>query len=152
MRFVKESVIRASCERVFAFHEQPDALRLLSPPWQNIRIIQTAQISEIGSRAVVELKIFGLFKSRWVAEHTIYDPPNVFEDIQIAGPFRSWRHRHIVERYPNGALLKDVIDFQLPLGILGRALAPVLILKRLQRLFNYRHEVTKRWCEKQPPG
>src|SRR6266550_2018891 len=108
MRFVKESLIRASPERVFEFHEQPNVLSLLIPPWESARVIQPANISEVGTEAIVETKVLGLITTRWVAQHTVYEPP---------------------------------------LWFLGRLLAPILIQKRLQRLFDYRHEVTRRWCE-----
>ena len=147
MRFVKESVIRASPESVFAFHEQAQALSLLLPTWETARVIQAARISEVGAQAIIETKIFGPIKMRWVAEHTVYDPPNMFEDVQVKGPFRSWRHRHIVEPHEDGALLRDEIDYEPPFGFLGRAVAPLLIQKRLRKLFEYRHEVTSRWCE-----
>ncbi len=147
MRFVKESLIKATPERVFEFHEQPDALNLLLPPWESARVVQPARISEVGTRAIIETKIFGPITVRWVAEHTLYDPPRMFEDIQIKGPFRSWRHRHIVETRDDGALLRDQIDYEPPLGFLGRAVAPVLVERRLRKLFDYRHEVTRRWCE-----
>ena len=152
MRFVKESVMRASPERVFAFHEQPDVLNLLLPPWESARVIQTAKISEVGTNAIIETRILGPIKTRWVAQHTVYDPPHVFEDVQMKGPFRSWRHRHIVEAHAEGAILRDEIDYEPPLGFLGRALAPLLVERRLQKLFDYRHEVTRRWCERKDEG
>ena len=147
MKFVKQTLIRASTERVFEFHEQPDVLALLIPPWESARIIQPARISEVGSQAIVETKVLGPITSRWVAQHTFYDPPHAFEDVQIKGPFRSWRHRHIVDAVGDGAILRDEIDYEPPLWFLGRALAPILVHKRLQRLFDYRHEVTRGWCE-----
>ncbi len=147
MRFVKQSVIRASPRRVFEFHEQPNVLDLLIPRSESARVIQSAKISEVGTQAIVETRIFGPIKSRWVAEHTLYDPPHVFEDVQVKGPFRSWRHRHIVEAVTDGAILRDEIDYQPPLGFLGRLVAPILIQKRLQKLFDHRHEVTRQWCE-----
>jgi ligand-binding SRPBCC domain-containing protein len=147
MQFIKESFIRASPERVFAFHEQPDALNLLMPPWETSRLISQAKISEPGSRTIVEAKILGPFSLRWIAEHTIYDPPRMFEDIQISGPFRRWRHRHIVEPRGDGAILRDEIDYDPPLGFLGRLAAPFLIESRLRKLFAYRHKVTIEWCE-----
>ena len=147
MRFVKESVIQASPERVFAFHEQPEVLTMLIPPWESARVIQAAQISEVGKRAVVETKIFGPITIKWTAEHIAYDPPRMFEDVQINGPFRSWRHRHIVEAHGHGALLRDEIDYEPPLGFLGRWFAPMLVDRRLRKLFDYRHGVTRRWCE-----
>ena len=147
MRFVKESLIRASPERVFGFHEQPNVLTLLLPPWESARVIQSAKISEVGTLAIVETRILGPIKARWVAEHTLYDPPHMFEDIQVKGPFHSWRHRHIVEPVSDGAILRDEIDYEPPLGFLGRLVGPILIQKRLQKLFDYRHEVTRQWCE-----
>src|SRR4029079_1850481 len=101
MRFVKESLIHATPERVFAFHEQPDALKLLTPPWENSRVVQPASIAEIGAHAIIQTSLFGL-RLHWIAEHTAYDPPHVFEDVQVKGPFRSWRHRHIVEPHEDG--------------------------------------------------
>lgn len=147
MLFIKESVIRATPELVFAFHEQENALELLLPPWESARVIQRATISEVGSRAVIETNTLGLIKTRWVAEHRRYEPPHIFEDVQIQGPFRSWRHCHIITAHPEGATLRDEISYEPPLGFLGRWLAPILIKRRLRRLFDYRHHVTRLACE-----
>ncbi len=147
MRFIKESVIRASPERVFAFHELPDAFERLVPPWENVRIVQRADITQVGSQAVIEQKILGVFPSRWVAEHTAYDPPRMFADVQVSGPFRSWRHRHIVKPHSDGAVLRDEIDFELPIPLFGRLAAAVAVQPKLERMFDYRHKVTKEWCE-----
>lgn len=137
MRFTKESVIHATPELVFNFHEQPDVLQMLTPPWERVRIIQSAPISNVGTQAIIETTILGPISIRWVAEHRLYDPPRMFEDVQMKGPFRSWRHRHIVEPHPDGAVLRDEIDYEPPLGFLGRALTPLLIERRLKRLSSF---------------
>lgn len=147
MKFTKESVIKASPERVFAFHELPDAFERLVPPWEDAKIVQKANISEIGSRAIIEQKIFGLIPSRWVAEHTAYDPPRMFEDVQISGPFAKWRHRHVIEPHEEGAVLRDEIEFEPPMSIIGDLAAPLFILPRIEKMFDFRHRVTKEWCE-----
>ena len=147
MRFTKESVIRATPERVFAFHELPDVMTRLLPPWESSRIIEAAVSLRVGSRAIIDTRLFRFFTVRWEALHTAYDPPRMFEDTQVKGPFSSWRHRHIVESHREGALLRDEIEYEPPLGLMGRWGAPLLIVPRLQRLFDYRHEVTRKWCE-----
>jgi ligand-binding SRPBCC domain-containing protein len=147
MNFVKESLIEAPPERVFAFHELPDALKRLTPPWESARVIQPAPDLRAGSIAIIETRILGIFPSRWVAKHTLYDPPRMFEDVQVSGPFRLWRHRHIVSPHERGAVLRDEIEFAPPLRLIGRLAAPLLILPRLRRLFDYRHRVTREWCE-----
>ncbi len=147
MRFTKESVIRATPERVFAFHQLPDAFARLVPPWEDAEIIQKADISVIGSRAIIETKVLGLIPSRWVAEHTAYDPPHFFEDIQISGPFRSWKHGHHIEPHEDGAILRDDIEFEPPASFIGELAAPIFILPRLEKMFDFRHSATKQWCE-----
>ena len=147
MKFVKESLIKATAERVFAFHEQADAFERLMPPWEDAKIIQKADISLIGSQAIVDTKIFGLITTRWVAEHTAYDPPRMFEDIQLSGPFAKWRHRHIIKPHSEGAILRDEIEYEPPFWFLGVLAAPFAVVPKLEKMFEYRHQVTREWCE-----
>ena len=147
MKFVKESIIRATPERVWAFHELPDALERLTPPWEHARFIKRAQGLQVGQEAIVETKIFGLIPVKWVARHTLYRPPHEFEDVQISGPFKSWRHRHIIKSHANGAILRDEVEYQPPIGLLGMLVAPMAIVPKLKRMFDYRHDITRQWCE-----
>lgn len=147
MKFVKESVIKAPPERVFAFHELPDAIDRLIPSWERAKIIQRADISKVGSQAIVETKMFGIFTWKWVAEHTAYDPPHLFEDVQISGPFRRWRHRHVIEPHANGSMLRDEVEYEMPIPLFGPLAAPISVTPRLEKLFDYRHKVTKEWAE-----
>ena len=63
MNFIKESIIRATQDRVFSFRELPDAFARLMPPWENSRIIEVAPNLRPGSRAIVETKVLGLFNT-----------------------------------------------------------------------------------------
>lgn len=148
MKFIKESIIKAAPEQVFAFHELPDAIERLIPPWENAKVIQKADITKIGSRAIIEMKVLGIFSSKWVAEHTAYNPPKMFEDVQISGPFKKWRHRHIVLPHAEGAILRDEIEYEPPLWLLGKIAVPFAIVPKLEKMFEYRHQAAKDWCEK----
>jgi ligand-binding SRPBCC domain-containing protein len=147
--FVKESLIRATPERVFAFHEQAGALALLTPPWETSRVMQAARIDDVGSKAIIETRLFGFLPVRWVARHTAYDPPRSFEDVQERGPFHCWRHRHIIMPHAEGATLRDEIEYEPPLGFVGKIAEPFLVRPRLEKLFDYRHAVTRDWCERE---
>src|SRR3954452_14967448 len=132
MNFRRQVHIDASPVSVFHFHERTDALKILTPPWEKSRIIQAAPNLKPGSRAIIEAPLLlGIWKTTWIAEHTAYDPPRMFEDTQISGPFRSWRHRHIVEADGDGSLLIDDISFEVPFGLPGRLVSPLLIIPRL---------------------
>lgn len=143
MRFAAESIIAASPERVFAFHELPDALVRLTPPWEKMRVIQHAPSLRAGARAILEVRIVPLLWMRTESVHTLYDPPFAFEDEQVRGPFRRWHHRHSFTPFDGGTRLTDLVDYALPLGFPLPLIAP-----RLRRVFAYRHEVTREWCER----
>jgi len=146
MRFTVRSVIRTTPEQLFAFHELPDAFLRLLPPGEKIRVIQIAPSLEVGSRTIVEIRIAFLY-IRFESLHTAYDPPHSFEDQQVRGPFRSWRHRHIVGPHPDGAMLVDDIEYTPPFGLLGRAVDGIVIKPRLRKVFAFRHRVTRESLE-----
>ena len=147
MRFQKESLINASAERVFAFHEAPDAFERLQPPWQETEIIQPPASLEVGTKVVLRVKV-GPFWQTMIAEHVEYEPGKMFADRLVKGPFSKWLHRHIVTpKGENACVLTDDIEYELPLGVLGRVFGAGFARKNLERLFEYRHQVTREACE-----
>jgi len=149
-RFIARSVIRTTPETLFAFHELPDAFLRLLAPSEKIRVIQTAPSLEVGTRTIVKIRIAFLWVT-FESLHTAYDPPHSFEDQQVRGPFRNWRHRHLVEPHPDGAILIDDIEYTPPLGLLGRLIDAIVIKPRLRRVFAFRHRVTRDYCENARP-
>jgi len=143
VRFIARSIIRTTPARLFAFHELPDAVDRLMPPWERARVLERAPDLLPGRRLVAEVEVaFGFFM-RIESVHTLYDPPHRFDDEQTRGPFRRWHHRHIIEPHPDGALLIDDIDFESPFALISRW----IVMRRLRRLFDYRHRITCEWCE-----
>jgi ligand-binding SRPBCC domain-containing protein len=143
MFFKHESVIEASVEEVFAFHERPDAFALLSPPWEETQIVQPPHSLRTGTVVKLRNRV-GFLWIDIVAEHVAYEKNQRFEDVMTRGPFAKWHHKHWFLPDPAGCLLRDEIEYELPLGALGRLIAPLAVVPRLKRLFSYRHEVTRR--------
>jgi ligand-binding SRPBCC domain-containing protein len=135
-------MIPASVDDVFAFHERPDAMRLLTPWWSGARVVRPAPDLQTGRRPLIRLG-FGPLAIDWEALHEEYDPPHEFVESQVSGPFRSWRHRHCVLPAPGGAILRDEITYEGPGGVLEPLLnIPLRIF--LRQLFAHRHAVTRR--------
>ncbi len=145
MRFVLESVFRCTPAALFEFHERADALDLLSPQDGSVRVIQTPASLQVGAEAIILLGV-GPLRKKWVARHTVYEPPYRFVDEQVSGPFKSWRHEHLIQPHPEGAQLRDQIDFELPLGLLGRPAAP-FVMAMLKKSFAVRHAITRSHVE-----
>ena len=147
MRFVKESRIAAPPEVVFAFHESPGAFQRLTPPWEHVKIIEGGNSLKPGARVIISVPL-GPLHVRWIAEHTEYEPGRLFADRQVQGPFSSWYHRHLfLDDGEGGTLLRDEVDYEPPMGIVGRMLAGNLLRSKLEKMFDYRHEVTRRIVE-----
>jgi ligand-binding SRPBCC domain-containing protein len=145
--FVKESPIAAPPRVVFAFHESPGALESLIPPWEKVRLVESSGSIRPGARVIVRAKL-GPFPVEWVAEHTEYEPGRLFADRQVRGPFAYWYHRHhFLDDGRGGTILRDEVDYRPPRGRLGDWLGSGIIVSKLQRLFDYRHETTRRIVE-----
>ncbi len=144
MQFVKESIIPAPVEAVFGFHERPDALQQLTPPWERATVIQPPRSLEVGTVVILRTRLtpLPLPTMKIVAEHVAYEKNVRFEDVMRRGPFRRWHHKHLFFEHPDGCRLRDEIEYEAPLGPLGRAADGLLVRPRLQRMFDYRHRVT----------
>lgn len=148
--FLKESRILAPRAKVFAFHERPDAIRLLTPPWENVRFLELPRSLKPGSRAVIRVKL-GFFSVDCVAEHVEYEPGVLFSDRQVTGPFGHWFHRHrFFDDGVGGTIYRDEIEYLPPGGAIGKILGGPILESKLQRMFDYRHEVVRRACEVDP--
>jgi len=145
--FEKRTRIAAPPELVFAFHDRREALTLLIPPWEPARVVEKTPGLGVGVRAVVEVRV-GRGVHRLVAEHTACEPGRMFQDTMREGPLRKWVHTHTMEPDGEGASwLVDHIEYELPLGAIADLSVGWFVRRRLARMFDYRHEVTKKACE-----
>lgn len=140
------TLLRAPVERVFGFHEQPDAIERLTPPWQKVRVVRKSGGLQVG--AVVEFQVyFGPVPVTWIAHHIAYKKNEYFVDEQRQGPFSAWVHTHLFQAETGGTRLTDSIELALPGGLMAEKMAGWLVRRQLARLFAYRHEITRQACE-----
>src|SRR5262249_56304021 len=93
----------------------------------------------------VELRVWlGPLPLKVVAEHVACVEGRLFVDRMLRGPFRAWRHEHRFEALaPGASRLVDDIEYELFGGALGRLVAGAAVVQKLERLFPYRHQVTR---------
>ena len=148
LHFEKTSTIKAPAKTVWEFYERPDILKLLTPPWQPVEIIRRE--GGLGVKAESEFRIWlGPLPVQWIAVHTDCTEYEKFVDVQKEGPMDFWQHQHkfIPQDNENHCLLVDQIDFSLPGGELAELLVGGWVKARLQDMFDYRHQVTAKYCE-----
>lgn len=141
--FVYRSEMPASAEAVYAWHALPEALQKLTPPWEHAQVVeQTGGIEQPGSRVKLRVRV-GPFSQIWTAEHTACEPGRMFRDVMVSGPFRRWEHTHLfVPAGEHRSWLEDRVEYEFPLGGLGKLVGGWYTRRRLQRMFEYRHRVT----------
>jgi ligand-binding SRPBCC domain-containing protein len=78
---------------------------------------------------------------------TEFDRPSRFVDEQVRGPFRRFRHEHLFERYEANTMMIDRLDFDAPVGPLGRVVERVLLERYLRKLIEERGSFLKAKAE-----
>ena len=142
--FIKRSHINAPLEALFAYHESPGAFLRLTPPWEQVEILENTGGIQDGARVKLKLKI-GPVAQTWELIHQNYRKNHGFEDKQIKGPFAYWVHTHRMEAdSKRGSYLEDRIAYRLPFGIFGRIFGGAFSRAKLNRMFAYRHEIIQR--------
>ncbi len=77
---------------------------------------------------------------KWVTEITHVVDKAYFVDEQRFGPYALWHHKHFFKEIPGGIEIEDIVDYKLPMGILGRMVHPFLVKPKLKQIFDYRRE------------
>lgn len=135
---------------MFAWHEAPGALQRLTPPREPVRLLRHEGGIRDGARVSLGVGPWP-FSLRWDLEHRDYQPGRSFTDVQTRGPFRSWTHVHrMIPQGADACVLEDSIEYEMPLGLLGRVIGRLFMEPKLERLFAYRHEVTRQAFARPP--
>lgn len=133
----------ASADAVWAWHARPGALERLTPPWDDVRVVERTGGLEDGSRVTLSVPL-GLMRVTWVSRHRDCVPGRHFVDEQIRGPFVRWVHTHVM--VPDGqrsSWLEDHIEYAAPAGRPGAVVGRWLTDSRLAAMFRYRHDLLR---------
>lgn len=99
----------------------------------------TAGLIGLGEFVTWRARHFGI---TWTMTSTIteWDRPHRFVDEQRKGPFKSFRHEHVFEPHEHGTQLIDHVEFEAPLGVLGRVAERLVLARYLRHLIDVRNE------------
>ena len=109
---------------------------------------RTEGLLELGDLVAFEGRYFGVTQ-RFVARITALDRPNRFVDEMVEGAFKWLRHVHEFESNDGITLMRDILEWEAPFGIVGH-LADTLFLRRhMQRFVATKQNNLKRIAENQ---
>jgi ligand-binding SRPBCC domain-containing protein len=136
-RFQREQCVSRRLPEVFHFFSDPRNLALLTPPELRFEIIDAPAELHAGSRIRYRLRPFGV-PIRWTSGIVQWNPPHLFSDVQLSGPYGLWEHIHSFYESADGTRIVDDVRYALPFGWLGRA-AHSAVQHNLDGIFAYRH-------------
>jgi len=150
--------VRAPFEEVWKFHSTEQGLVELTPNWMNIRIDAARgpdgeldpDVLEAGSVVESSVRPFGVGpRQAWISDIVARertDGSAYFRDTMSDGPFAEWEHTHLFYADGNDTIVRDHVEYQLPLGEVGRVLGPLAVVG-LDPMFRYRHRRTRKLLE-----
>ena len=127
-----------SIEETFAVFENPRNLGSITPDWLKFRIT-TPEPFAMAEGLTLDYRIQWMgIPIPWRTRITAYEPPFLFVDEQIRGPYVGWRHRHTFRELEGGVEVADSVEYELPLGLAGRLAHEAMIAKQLLAIFRFR--------------
>ena len=137
---------------VFAFFADAANLQALTPPFLGFEILTPQPIAmHAGARIDYKISLLGV-PMIWRTLISTWEPNQRFVDEQLSGPYAKWHHTHSFEAEGNATVMRDVVEYRMPLGVLGSAARVLFVARTLDKIFDYRSEATERALERSAGG
>ena len=137
----KKQQLPISLDTAWKFLSNPKNLKIITPDYMSFNIVShidrplyTGQIIQY-----IMTPLLGI-KTKWVSEITHIEEKKYFVDEQMYGPYALWHHKHFIKEIEGGVEMEDIIDYKVPLGILGQIVHPYIVKPKLEEIFNYRQQ------------
>lgn len=142
-----EQILPLSLEKAWKFFTLPTNLDKITPKEMEFRITNNPPNKTYKGQIITyKIGILPGINSNWVTEITHLEDQKFFVDEQRFGPYAMWHHEHHFEKISeNQVLMRDIVNFKLPLGILGDFFAGKLVTKKVKFIFQSRYTILQKF-------
>lgn len=145
--FEKSTILKASCESVFAFHQSPRNISRIAPASLRVNEVVCDDTAVTGGIFRIRASQFGI-PIHWVGQWERVEKPSLLVDTSLESPFVVWRHSHIFEPHPEGCRMTDRVEHRLKGGFLGALVSRWILPFFFMAMFHGRHVATRRFFAK----
>jgi ligand-binding SRPBCC domain-containing protein len=130
-----------SKKEAWEFLSNPKNLKTITPEYMSFDILSGADRPMFAGQIIqyIVTPLLGI-KTKWVTEITHVVEGEYFVDEQRFGPYALWHHKHFIKEIPGGVEMEDIIDYKVPMGILGQLLHPFIVKPKLDEIFEFRRK------------
>tara|TARA_B100000780_G_scaffold262631_1_gene215922 strand:+ start:3833 stop:4300 length:468 start_codon:yes stop_codon:yes gene_type:complete len=139
--FHRKQKLPITLNEAWEFLSNPRNLSTLTPKEMNFTIISNDD-KPMYAGQVIQYSVTPIagIKAKWISEITHLVDGKYFVDLQLYGPYAFWHHKHFIHEIDGGVEMEDIIDYKVPLGILGQIFHPFLVKPKLEEIFRYRQK------------
>ncbi len=143
-RLEREQLLHHPVDEVFAFFAEARNLERITPPWLRFEVLTPEPIRmQAGTLIEYRLRVHRI-PLTWVSRIEAWEPGRGFIDRQLRGPYGLWHHRHTFEADGEATVVRDAVDYGLPLSWLGELAHRLFVRRDLERIFAHRHQAVQR--------
>ncbi|MBX2979948.1 MAG: SRPBCC family protein [Flavobacteriales bacterium] len=148
----REQFLPISLEQAWGFFSTPRNLALITPPEMGFVIQEPFDGRDAYTGQLIRYTVKPLLgiPLTWVTRIEEVQAPTRFVDTQLRGPYTLWWHLHTFEEVDGGVLMRDRVEYELPLGPLGELAHRLFVRRKLERIFAYRFAVLETRFGKDP--
>jgi ligand-binding SRPBCC domain-containing protein len=145
-QFRKEQLLHSGVDEVWDYISSPANLKEITPEYMGFDIISENLPDKMYRGMIISYRVRPLLGIRvnWVTEITEIAEKKFFIDQQRIGPYAFWHHQHFIEPSGENVLMKDIVSYKPPFGILGSIANMLVIRKKIQDIFDYREMALNR--------
>ena len=139
-KFESKTILNSTIENVFDFFCKAENLQKLTPPSLDFKILSDIPI-EMKKGALIDyrIKLYGI-PVTWKTEITEWNPPFSFEDSQLNGPYKLWKHQHIFKSLGEKTEMTDIVNYNPKGWPFNSILNTIFVRKEVEKIFSYREE------------
>lgn len=128
-----------SLEEAWEFLSNPKNLKTITPPYMGFKTLSGDDREMFAGQIIqyIVTPVLGI-PMKWVTEIAHVQDKKYFVDEQRFGPYALWHHKHFLKEIPGGVEMEDIVDYKVPMGILGQLVHPFLVAPKLKEIFDFR--------------
>ena len=150
-QFKAEQFLKIEIREAWKFFSSPKNLALITPPDMGFKILTTLDSDEIYDGMIIDYNVKPIMgiPLHWQTQICLVKPNDYFTDIQKKGPYKIWEHTHFFKQVNGGVIMTDVVNYKLPLGLIGRLMNTLFIRKKIENIFSFRKKVLENMFNKE---
>ncbi len=142
----REQFLATSLQEAWDFFSSPRNLAVITPPEMGFVIRQPFDNKDAYAGQLITYTVKPLLgiPLTWVTLIEGVEAPYKFVDTQLKGPYKRWWHEHSFEAVEGGVMMRDRVEYELPMGLLGDVAHGIFVKRKLQGIFDFRTTTLER--------